>query len=147
MTDDRQCLTTRLVTLHCVCCDGAITFQRCQTLYMEVVACIVQQQACWPVTQQQMYGMCMCVGHALHDIVIGLTMQALQALTWGQRLSAGFVAAVALLAVAASRSARAASSATWVGLIAAALTGAAVSWQCSVFRQKFIFVDYVHAGS
>ena len=73
-------------------------------------------------------------------------MQALQMFTWGQRLSAGFVAADALLAVAAAGSAQAPSSATSVAFVAAALTGAAVSWQCSVFRQKFIFVDYVHAA-
>ena len=75
----------------------------------------------------------------------GLMLQALQAFTWGQRLSAGFAAAVVLLAVAAPGSGQAPSPATWMGLVAAALMGAAVSWQCSVFRQKFIFVDYVHA--
>lgn len=72
----------------------------------------------------------------------GLMLQALQAFTCGQRLSAGFAAAVVLLAVAAPGSGQAPSPAIWTGLVAAALMGAAVSWH---FSQKFIFVDYVHA--
>ena len=57
---------------------------------------------------------------SMHSMVrtTGLVLQALQAFTWGQRLSAGFAAADVLLAVAAPGSGQAPSPATWIGLVA-----------------------------
>ena len=71
-------------------------------------------------------------------------MQALQVFTWGQRASAGLVAASALLAAAAPGAGQA-SVVTWTALLGMAVLGVVASWQCGVMRQQFIFVDYVHA--
>lgn len=71
-------------------------------------------------------------------------LQALQVFTWGQRVSASLVLAAALLAAAAPASGHAHAS-TWTILAIVAVVGTTASWQCSVIKQKFVFVDYVHA--
>lgn len=64
--------------------------------------------------------------------------------TWAQKATFAVLAVTALLA-AASIGAGTRSFPVWGGLGAGATVAALVAWQLGVLRQKFIFVDYVHA--
>ena len=75
-----------------------------------------------------------------------MVLQVLQIFSWGQTLGASLVAVAALLGAAVPGLGQA-SAGTWSSLAAAALLAAAFSWQCGMMRQKFIFVDYVHADT
>ena len=72
------------------------------------------------------------------------TLQAFQVVTWAQKAAVAVMAVTALLAAAAV-GAGSRSLPVWGGLGAGAVVAALAAWQLGVMRQKFIFVDYVHA--
>ena len=72
------------------------------------------------------------------------TLQAFQVVTWAQKAAVAVMAVTALLAAAAV-GAGSKSVPVWGGLGACAVVTALAAWQFGVMRQKFIFVDYVHA--
>ena len=71
-------------------------------------------------------------------------LQALQLVTLAQKVAIGAVAVTALLAAAAVGAGNK-SYPMWGGLGAAAIVAALAAWRLGVLRQKFLFVDYVHA--
>ena len=71
-------------------------------------------------------------------------LQVFQVVTWAQKATLAVVAVTALLAAAAV-GAGSKSLPVWGGLGAGAIAAALAAWQLGVLRQKFIFVDYVHA--
>ena len=72
------------------------------------------------------------------------TLQAFQVVTWAQKAAVAVMAVTALLAAAAV-GAGSQSLPVWGGLSASAVVAALAVWQLGVMRQKFTFVDYVHA--
>lgn len=74
----------------------------------------------------------------------GFMLQAFQVVTWAQKATFAVLAVTALLGAAAV-GAGTKSFPVWGGLTSGAVVAALVAWQLGVLRQKFIFVDYVHA--
>ena len=117
------------------------------TLACIVTAHLVYTSEIWPVCSWLIILLLLLLSLlALINLALtrSIMLQAFQVVTWAHKATVAVLAVTALLGAAAV-GAGTKSFPVWGGLGAGAVVAALVAWQLGVLRQKFIFVDYVHA--
>lgn len=93
---------------------------------------------------QRAWALHLSINFSVACVMYAMCLQVLRVFTWGQKLALGLGLAAALSAAATAVAGQSDSKLS-AALVVVAVICTATSWQCSVLRQKFIFVDYVHA--